>query len=58
MEDFEVTNVTASTVSVRWALHRIHHAAASRVRVSILHPGAPEAQATDVDRSVDQLTFG
>ncbi|XP_013363511.1 PREDICTED: sushi, nidogen and EGF-like domain-containing protein 1 isoform X2 [Chinchilla lanigera] len=58
VEDFEVTNVTANTISVRWALHRIHHATVSRVRVSILHPEAPEAQATDVDRSVDQFTFG
>lgn len=58
VEDFEVTNVTANAISVHWALHRIHHATVNRVRVSILHPEAPEAQATDVDRSVDQLTLG
>ncbi|EHB16173.1 Sushi, nidogen and EGF-like domain-containing protein 1 [Heterocephalus glaber] len=58
VEDFEVTNVTANAISVHWALHRIHHTTVSRVRLSILHPEAPEAQATDVDRSVDQLTFG
>ncbi|XP_073928346.1 sushi, nidogen and EGF-like domain-containing protein 1 isoform X10 [Castor canadensis] len=58
VEDFEVTNVTANAISVRWTLHRIHHATVSRVRVSILHSEAPEAQSTDVDRSVDRLTFG
>ncbi|XP_048200335.1 sushi, nidogen and EGF-like domain-containing protein 1 isoform X4 [Perognathus longimembris pacificus] len=58
IEDFEVTNVTANAISVRWALHRIHHATVSRVRVSILHPEAPEPQATEVDKGVDQLTFG
>ncbi|XP_012889103.1 PREDICTED: sushi, nidogen and EGF-like domain-containing protein 1 [Dipodomys ordii] len=58
LEDLEVTNVTASAISVRWALHRVHHATVSGVRVSILHPEAPQGRATEVDRSVDQLTFG
>ncbi|XP_042555612.1 sushi, nidogen and EGF-like domain-containing protein 1 [Dipodomys spectabilis] len=57
LEDLEVTNVTASAISVRWALHRVHHATVSGVRVSILHPEAPQGRATEVDRSVDQLTF-
>ncbi|XP_051695315.1 sushi, nidogen and EGF-like domain-containing protein 1 isoform X3 [Oryctolagus cuniculus] len=58
VEGLEVTNVTASAISVRWALPPVHHASVSRVRVSIQHPGASEAQATEVDRSVDRLTFG
>uniref|UniRef100_A0A8D2CR36 Sushi, nidogen and EGF like domains 1 n=1 Tax=Sciurus vulgaris TaxID=55149 RepID=A0A8D2CR36_SCIVU len=58
IEDVEVTNVSADAISVRWALHRIHHATVSGIRVSILHPEATEAQSTQVDRSVDQLTFG
>nr|XP_031308460.1 sushi, nidogen and EGF-like domain-containing protein 1 isoform X5 [Camelus dromedarius] len=58
VEGLEVTNVTASTISVRWALHRIRHATVSGVRVSIRHPEAQEDQSTDVDKSVDKFTFG
>lgn len=58
IEDIEVTNVSADAISVRWALHRIHHATVSGIRVSILHPEATEAQSTEVDKSVDRLTFG
>lgn len=58
VEGLEVTNVTASAISVRWALHRIRHATVSSVRLSIRHPEAQEDQSTDVDRSVDRFTFG
>ncbi|XP_045875587.1 sushi, nidogen and EGF-like domain-containing protein 1 isoform X6 [Meles meles] len=58
VEGLEVTNVTASTISVRWALHRIRHATVSGVRVSIRHPEAQEDQSTDMDKSVDRFTFG
>ncbi|XP_059249888.1 sushi, nidogen and EGF-like domain-containing protein 1 isoform X8 [Mustela nigripes] len=58
VEGLEVTNVTASTISVRWALHRIRHATVSGVRVSIQHPEAQEDQSTDMDKSVDRFTFG
>ncbi|KAM9249345.1 sushi, nidogen and EGF-like domain-containing protein 1 [Dugong dugon] len=58
VEGFEVTNVTASTISVRWALHRIRHATVSKVRVSIHHPEAGADQFTDLDRSVDKFIFG
>uniref|UniRef100_A0A8C5KE78 Sushi, nidogen and EGF-like domain-containing protein 1 n=1 Tax=Jaculus jaculus TaxID=51337 RepID=A0A8C5KE78_JACJA len=58
VEDVEVTNVSANAISVRWALHKIQHATVSRVRVSILHPKNPEALSTEVDKSVDQATFG
>ncbi|KAM8787743.1 sushi, nidogen and EGF-like domain-containing protein 1 [Rhynchonycteris naso] len=58
VEGLEVTNVTASAISMRWALHRIRHATVSSVRVSIRHPEAQEDQSTDVDRSVDAFTFG
>ena len=58
IEDFEVTNISANAISVQWALHRIQHATVSRVRVSILYPEASAVQSTEVDRSVDRLTFG
>ncbi|XP_060254330.1 sushi, nidogen and EGF-like domain-containing protein 1 isoform X5 [Ovis aries] len=57
IEGLEVANVTASAISVRWALHRIRHATVSSVRLSIRHPEAQEEQSTDVDRSVDRFTF-
>ena len=57
VEGLEVTNVTASAVSVRWALHRIRHATVSSVRVSIRHPEAQEDESTDVDKGVDKFTF-
>nr|XP_058155717.1 sushi, nidogen and EGF-like domain-containing protein 1 isoform X4 [Dasypus novemcinctus]XP_058155718.1 sushi, nidogen and EGF-like domain-containing protein 1 isoform X4 [Dasypus novemcinctus] len=57
-EGFEVTNVTSSAISVRWALHRIRHATVSKVRVSIHGPEAGEAQAAELDKSVDRFTFG
>ncbi|KAG8508278.1 Sushi, nidogen and EGF-like domain-containing protein 1 [Galemys pyrenaicus] len=58
IEGLEVTNVTASAISVRWALHGARHATVSGVRASIRHPEAPEDQSTDVDRSVGEFTFG
>uniref|UniRef100_A0A7N5JJA1 Sushi, nidogen and EGF like domains 1 n=1 Tax=Ailuropoda melanoleuca TaxID=9646 RepID=A0A7N5JJA1_AILME len=58
VEGLEVTNVTASAISVRWALHRIRHATVSSVRVSIRHPEAQEDQSADMDKSVDKFTFG
>ncbi|XP_032211338.1 sushi, nidogen and EGF-like domain-containing protein 1 isoform X6 [Mustela erminea] len=58
VEGLEVTNVTASTISVQWALHRIRHATVSGVRVSIQHPEAQEDQSTDMDKTVDRFTFG
>ncbi|XP_059785117.1 sushi, nidogen and EGF-like domain-containing protein 1 isoform X10 [Balaenoptera ricei] len=57
VEGLEVTNVTASAVSVRWALHRIRHATVSSVRVSIRHPEAQEDESADVDKGVDKFTF-
>uniref|UniRef100_A0A8C6S0V9 Sushi, nidogen and EGF-like domains 1 n=1 Tax=Nannospalax galili TaxID=1026970 RepID=A0A8C6S0V9_NANGA len=58
IEDFEVTNVSANAISLWWTLHRIQHATVHRVRVSIFYPEASEAQSTEVDRNVDQMTFG
>nr|XP_020143666.1 sushi, nidogen and EGF-like domain-containing protein 1 isoform X2 [Microcebus murinus] len=58
VESVEVANVTASTISVQWALHRIQHATVSRVRVSLHHPEASQDQSADVDKSVDRFTFG
>ncbi|NXU79942.1 SNED1 protein, partial [Oreotrochilus melanogaster] len=39
VEGFEIMNVTASAITVQWALHRLKHSAVSRVRVSIRQPG-------------------
>ncbi|KFZ62067.1 Sushi, nidogen and EGF-like domain-containing protein 1, partial [Antrostomus carolinensis] len=39
VEGFEITNVTASAITVQWALHRLKHSTVSRVRVSIRQPG-------------------
>lgn len=50
--------MTATAISVRWALHRVRHATVSSVRVSIRHPEAQGDQSTDVDRSVDKFVFG
>ncbi|XP_006875291.1 PREDICTED: sushi, nidogen and EGF-like domain-containing protein 1 [Chrysochloris asiatica] len=58
VEGLEVTNLTASTISVRWALHQIRHAPVSKVRVSIRHPEPGGEESTDLDRSVDRFTFG
>lgn len=58
IEALEITNVSATAISVHWALHRVRHATVSSVRVSIRHPEAQEDQSTDVDRSVDKFTFG
>uniref|UniRef100_A0A671DV90 Sushi, nidogen and EGF-like domain-containing protein 1 n=1 Tax=Rhinolophus ferrumequinum TaxID=59479 RepID=A0A671DV90_RHIFE len=58
IEGLEVVNVTATAISVRWALHRVRHATVSSVRVSIRHPEAQGDQSTDVDRSVDKFVFG
>ncbi|XP_054978677.1 sushi, nidogen and EGF-like domain-containing protein 1 [Sorex araneus] len=58
VEGFEVINVTADAISVRWALHRIRHATVSGVRLTLRHPEAQEAQTADVDQRVDKFTFG
>ncbi|XP_006893554.1 PREDICTED: sushi, nidogen and EGF-like domain-containing protein 1 [Elephantulus edwardii] len=57
VEGFEVINATASTISVRWALHQIHHTTVTKVRVSIHGPEAGGDQSVDLDRSVDKFTF-
>lgn len=50
--------MTASTISVRWALHRIRHATVSGIRMLLRGPEAQEGQSTDVDKAVDKFTFG
>lgn len=58
VEGLEVADVTASTISVRWALHRIRHATVSGIRMLLRGPEAQEGQSTDVDKAVDKFTFG
>ncbi|XP_036757174.2 sushi, nidogen and EGF-like domain-containing protein 1 isoform X1 [Manis pentadactyla] len=58
VEGLEVADVTASTISVRWALHRIRHATVSGIRMLLQGPEAQEDQSTDVDKAVDKFTFG
>uniref|UniRef100_A0A7M4ETU3 Sushi, nidogen and EGF-like domain-containing protein 1 n=1 Tax=Crocodylus porosus TaxID=8502 RepID=A0A7M4ETU3_CROPO len=52
VEGFEITNVTASAITVQWALHRLKHSTVSRVRVSIRQPGDVE------HRTVEDLQPG
>uniref|UniRef100_A0A803TD91 Sushi, nidogen and EGF like domains 1 n=1 Tax=Anolis carolinensis TaxID=28377 RepID=A0A803TD91_ANOCA len=52
LEGFEIANVTATTISVQWALHKLKHATVSKVRVSIRQPEDVE------DRAVEDLQPG
>ncbi|XP_015726542.1 sushi, nidogen and EGF-like domain-containing protein 1 isoform X3 [Coturnix japonica] len=57
VEGFEITNVTASTITVQWALHRLKHSTVSRVRVSIRQPGDLEDRTVELNSSVAKYTF-
>uniref|UniRef100_A0A8C9EMJ4 Sushi, nidogen and EGF like domains 1 n=1 Tax=Pavo cristatus TaxID=9049 RepID=A0A8C9EMJ4_PAVCR len=57
VEGFEITNVTASTITVQWALHRLKHSTVSRVRVSIRQPGDLEDRMVELNSSVAKYTF-
>ncbi|NXA41344.1 SNED1 protein, partial [Eudromia elegans] len=57
VEGFEITNVTASAITVQWALHRLKHSTVSRVRVSIRQPGELEGRTVELNSSVAKYTF-
>ncbi|XP_019369149.1 PREDICTED: sushi, nidogen and EGF-like domain-containing protein 1 isoform X3 [Gavialis gangeticus] len=57
VEGFEITNVTASAITVQWALHRLKHSTVSRVRVSIRQPGDMEHRTVELNSSVAKYTF-
>ncbi|XP_025065080.1 sushi, nidogen and EGF-like domain-containing protein 1 isoform X2 [Alligator sinensis] len=57
VEGFEITNVTASAITVQWALHRLKHSTVSRVRVSIRQPGDVEHHTVELNSSVAKYTF-
>uniref|UniRef100_A0A7M4ES62 Sushi, nidogen and EGF-like domain-containing protein 1 n=1 Tax=Crocodylus porosus TaxID=8502 RepID=A0A7M4ES62_CROPO len=57
VEGFEITNVTASAITVQWALHRLKHSTVSRVRVSIRQPGDVEHRTVELNSSVAKYTF-
>lgn len=57
VEGFEITNVTASAITVQWALHRLQHSTVSRVRVSIRHMGDLAGRTVELNSSVAKYTF-
>ncbi|KAM6258362.1 sushi, nidogen and EGF-like domain-containing protein 1 isoform 4-T4 [Porphyrio hochstetteri] len=57
VEGFEITNVTASTITVQWALHRLKHSTVSRVRVSIRQLGDLADRTVQLNSSVAKYTF-
>ncbi|KFO81208.1 Sushi, nidogen and EGF-like domain-containing protein 1, partial [Cuculus canorus] len=57
VEGFEITNVTASAITVQWALHRLKHSTVSRVRVSIRQLGDLADRTVELNSSVAKYTF-
>ncbi|XP_075363904.1 sushi, nidogen and EGF-like domain-containing protein 1 isoform X12 [Mycteria americana] len=57
VEGFEITNVTASAITVQWALHRLKHSTVSRVRVAIRQPGDLVDRTVELNSSVAKYTF-
>ncbi|NXE91314.1 SNED1 protein, partial [Menura novaehollandiae] len=57
VEGFEITNVTASAITVQWALHQLQHSMVSRVRVSIHQLGDLAGRTVELNSSVAKYTF-
>ncbi|XP_043377979.1 sushi, nidogen and EGF-like domain-containing protein 1 isoform X3 [Chelonia mydas] len=57
VEGFDIANVTASTITVQWALHRLQHSSISKVRISIRQPGDLEDRTVELNSSVAKYTF-
>uniref|UniRef100_A0A674J835 Sushi, nidogen and EGF like domains 1 n=1 Tax=Terrapene triunguis TaxID=2587831 RepID=A0A674J835_9SAUR len=57
VEGFDIANVTASTITVQWALHRLQHSSISKVRISIRQPGDLEDRTVELNSSVTKYTF-
>ncbi|XP_039343446.1 sushi, nidogen and EGF-like domain-containing protein 1 isoform X4 [Mauremys reevesii] len=57
VEGFDIANVTASTITVQWALHKLQHSSISKVRISIRQPGDLEDRTVELNSSVAKYTF-
>ncbi|KAM9127885.1 sushi, nidogen and EGF-like domain-containing protein 1 isoform 3-T3 [Pangshura tecta] len=57
VEGFDIANVTASTITVQWALHKLQHSSISKVRISIRQPGDLEDRTVELNSSVTKYTF-
>ncbi|XP_027731596.1 sushi, nidogen and EGF-like domain-containing protein 1 [Vombatus ursinus] len=57
VEGFEITNVTASSITVQWALHKVKHSTVNKVRVSIRRLGDQEDRVVELDSTADKYTF-
>ncbi|XP_073216584.1 sushi, nidogen and EGF-like domain-containing protein 1 isoform X2 [Lepidochelys kempii] len=57
VEGFDIANVTASTITVQWALHRLQHSSISKVRISIRQPGDLEDRTVELNSTVAKYTF-
>ncbi|XP_050821293.1 sushi, nidogen and EGF-like domain-containing protein 1 isoform X4 [Gopherus flavomarginatus] len=57
VEGFDIANVTASTITVQWALHKLQHSSISKVRISIRQPGDLENRTVELNSSVAKYTF-
>ncbi|KAH0623980.1 hypothetical protein JD844_007213 [Phrynosoma platyrhinos] len=57
VEGFEIANVTATTITMQWALHKLKHAMVSKVRVSIRQPEDVEDRAVELNNTVTKYTF-
>ncbi|XP_074860207.1 sushi, nidogen and EGF-like domain-containing protein 1 isoform X2 [Carettochelys insculpta] len=54
VEGFAIANVTASAITVQWALQ---HASVSKVRLSLRQPGAPEGRTVELNSSLAKYAF-
>ncbi|XP_074154067.1 sushi, nidogen and EGF-like domain-containing protein 1 [Sminthopsis crassicaudata] len=57
VQGFEIANVTATSITVQWALHKVKHSTVSKVRVSIRRLGDQEDHAVELDSTTDKYTF-
>lgn len=57
VEGFEIANVTSTTITVQWALHKLKHDTVSKVRLSIRQPEDVEDHAVELNNTVTKYTF-
>ncbi|KAL7990822.1 hypothetical protein Chor_014252 [Crotalus horridus] len=57
VEGFEIANVTSTSITVQWALHKLKHATVSKVRLSIWQPEDVEDHAVELNNTVTKYTF-
>ncbi|XP_029472488.1 sushi, nidogen and EGF-like domain-containing protein 1 [Rhinatrema bivittatum] len=56
-EGFQVANVTATSITVKWALDKLKHSAVSRVHLSIRHHKDLDDHTVEVDPTAAKYTF-